>query len=260
MINLIPFLLVFSLAGNCPIPPPTQINADSLFGPQEITIKDSVMDEYTINKIKLIRREENGSEFVNFCEVIHSYSFKELPFLKLYLLFSGDMINIGRSFPYNYILLNKLDSSLYHFGGDDKTFTAVIKPALSDIIKENKIINLIKLYLYTLNDADFYYALDSIGAYEKIWQKEIEYYKDQPYRIEKVAPENVKNDINRVKSIFKPVLIKKGFWSTTVQIYSWNWRDGNIEQWEVSISKGGFKVKSRKVIIKSVGPHSERHP
>ena len=259
MLNILPYLFVLVLGAEFSFPPPTQINADSLFGIQEITIRDSVLDEFIIDKIKTIRHKENGSKFVNYCHIIHEYSFRELPFLKLYLLDSGDSWPLGGSYPYNYLLFNKSDSSLYHFGGDEKTFTQVIKPTLSEVIKENRFLDLIKLYLYSLDDDNLYYALESIQAYENIWQAEIEHFKGRPYKVDRVDPENIKNDLSSVKNIFKPILIEKGFWSTIVQIYSWEWEDGKVELWEFSISKRRFKVKSRQIILQFAGPHSWRH-
>jgi hypothetical protein len=256
MLNLIPYLLVFTLGGDFTFPPPTKIISDSLFGIQQVTGQDSTIDKYVIKKIKTIRQTEDGSNFVNFCTVGNKYSFKELPFIRLYLLDSGDQMALGRNFPYNYLLFNVLDSSLYHFGGDEKTFLNVIKPGLPYVIKENKSMELAKMYLYTLYNADFYYTLDSIGVYKIIWQEEVDRYKDAPYKIEEVDPENVKEDMNKVKRIFKPVVIQKSDESIKIQIYSWEWKKGNIERWEFSISRDNFKIENRQVILQSVGPHS----
>ena len=217
---------------------------------------DTIDMTYLLNKVDSIRSSEFSAPSVSAIGILEKYSISEFYCIKAYQLDDGHDTSAPFNVdPYEQVLFNTCDSTLYQFGDCTKRFSALVKNYLPDLTvkSKNKIAELIKLYLNSLDVNDGYFIVSSLDDYKNIW----EYMKERRYFMKKVfTDDEINRDIISADQYIRPLEIIDSEGSfITIRVISWELFYGKIESWEFKISDSVFELRYRHLLTSHIGPY-----
>jgi len=160
------------------------------------------------------------------------------------------------------ILFNICDSSVYLFGDNIERFGKVVKGALPDILKQNRMLELLDLYFnvqYTslyknlYNGDKMIYLIETANDFGAICNYYTENFTDNLYN-----NDTIRDNIETVKNILVPCVIRKNKNEVKVLTNTWNWLTGDLKHWEFIISTEGLIISDSATLLKDIGPHKLR--
>jgi hypothetical protein len=182
------------------------------------------------------------------------YRFDELPDIYFYTFLSSlsfiTCTNPGD--PYAKIIFNTVDSSIYHFSGSIESFENVIRSSLPNVIKRYKMWDLIYFYLNTLGDNEPYYLIYKIEDYQYFWMQDT---TRLPRDFWCTPTEKIREDTEIVRKNLTPPhtkSIKNGY---EVNLWTWEYDEGKIENWNFKVTNNEFKLIAHKVLSVKMGPY-----
>jgi hypothetical protein len=182
------------------------------------------------------------------------YSFHEMPFIKLYI-FGRPPTPVAED-QAACVLFNEHDSTLYYFDGYSPSFSKVIKPCLKDVITENKLLDLITLYINTISIDNYRIILSDIATYKYIWNQALERQTipelyDSLMILSEQDIKEITSDKYSIGTIINYVSTNNYY---DIFLTTWEFRHGTIERWNFRISENVFDVKWRYPINIHKGP------
>ena len=225
-----------------------------LFGVYRDTSINQPLDQFVINNLISIYQKQNVTRFHPLNELEKVYAFTELSGLKLYQ-YSCPPTPMPED-RHIAILFNEYDSTLYQFDGYGPNFSKLMRPYLPMVIKENRLIDLIKLYINTLAPANCRIIISGIDTYKELWRQALDdKYLPEEYEALKVV---YQKDIAEIEDYPDEFSVITHF-NTNAQYYdiylaTWDLKYGLIEKWHFCVSENVFEVKERYAVLIHKGP------
>ncbi|UCC79480.1 MAG: hypothetical protein JSW64_14630 [Candidatus Zixiibacteriota bacterium] len=229
---------------------------NNVLGCMDATFYSESHDNYLLDVINSLKRSNEGKGFRQKPEISRRFHFKNIPCVKMYSLWVGPWPYYSYEDPYEDILFNICDSSLYIFNGDSKDFSSVFHEYLDTDLKDYDYYEIISLYLNTFSIKNSVYPLKTIDDFNKIY--ETEFIRAMHYLnvdIEHLKKRwNYENDVELVNNILKPMEIFRGENDIIIKIYCWLRKGGELEFIQFKIGHGELSIIERKRILSNVGP------
>jgi len=208
------------------------------------------VESYVLRTIDEIKYHETGKDYRCFPKIEYRYEFSDLWNISIYKLFTCEAV-LNYDNNYDWVIFNKEDSSMYHFGGNLRSFNGVFSNYLKNNYDNKNIIKLLWLYLNTLeNEQNAYYIINDTSDFEKLYQ-----IFERPDREVKKG-----EDTAIVNKVIEPIRIqnleyeKFGIKLNKICLYTWKWPSGSIEEWHFVISKDRITIDNVKELAKHLGP------
>ncbi len=223
-----------------------EINAD--FTPRADSAVSPEMEALLLRNIDLLRVKETDTQYSRKPEIKKRYSFPSLPCLKLYIL-----EHLDSSDSFKYILFNQCDSSIYYFGGDLESFSAVVSDYFAQPMDDDRIIRLLDFYLNTLSPMAPYFILESkddVDFYEKLINPDgvLDASDTSSLIFDELSRER-KRALEIAREEFRPIEVIDFLNAHSVTFCTYNWRE--FEYWHFRITDNGFiGLFKRDIIVK----------
>jgi hypothetical protein len=228
-----------------------QLQRLGLFGIYADTLSDTANEGVALNKIDSILFAETESHFVDFPHIYYKYSFRELPCIKIFGIWSNKASGSQYN-PYKEMIFNICDSTIYHYGGDIESFSKTIKKYLQMHFDSVSISKILTLFLNTNSRKSAYYILNSRNDFSKYYN---EWYRDLDSSVQFHREKREKDIAIADKCVRNSVLVRKnGIYDA--QLYTYNCGKGRIEFWHFVISKDEITLKNSKVLAEDIRPLS----
>lgn len=218
-----------------------------LFGFSEDTLSDVAVENMALLKMDSILFAETDSHFVDLPHIYYRYSFQDLPCIELYGIRSNK--GAGTEYnPYKEMLINKCDSSVYHYEGDLQSFSRVVSKYLETHFDNTGIINVLYLYLNTTSLKSAYYIILSRGDFERFYD---DWYRGADTSDQFIKEKRDKN-INLAKKYIKNSEIRKQDDKFNAKIYTFNAGKGRLEFWRFNVYPNKIELRDFKILAKEV--------
>jgi hypothetical protein len=219
------------------------------------------VESYLLQKADSLKFAESGQGFKHSLEIWGRYSFDRIPCVKMYVIWAGIPYHHSFEDPYERVLFNYCDSTIYHFGGNTNTFSSVFNTALDIDLQDDYYYELIQLYLNTLSVKGSYYLIKTKDDFRRFFDNEIEK-MSHVTGVDKSAVKNrwnYDNDIKVVNGLISPMDFIRNENSVVIKVYSWASQSGDIELWWFKILPGELIVLKRELEISNVGPTAKHN-
>jgi hypothetical protein len=182
-------------------------------------------------------------------EIDLSYSFSDLPCIKLYHLRPGDNTDMTERDPKRWVLFNSCDTTSYYFGGDISKFSDFFKEYIRSDTTQQRIVDILALYLNSTKPRDPYYILNKIDDFSDICN----YYIKNGGTF--VDTSELKTDKIAVKKYIGPIKFNKIENGYNIELVTWEYFDGELSYWNFEIADGRMRVIDKEREIINVGPY-----
>jgi len=171
----------------------------------------------------------------------------------MYHLSGGLKVYDAPEDPYQRVLFNTCDSSVYHFGGDTFRFSKVVRNYLQHWPEKDSALSLLRFYINTLELEDAYYIFKLPSDFDDICKAWVlrDGVLDTFYYPLKIW----ERDKNIVSRIVEPFAYRSGRCFARIDFYSWDHTYGKIERWRVVMNGEFFQVLERREMVRDIGPH-----
>lgn len=233
------------------------IDAD-LFRTKKLDNIDQRLKMLALSEISNLREVETVIPFSGNLVIKDAYVLSEYP--DIYIFSIEDNHVYGGSSqrdPYEVFIFNSSDSTIYPFGSGYVRFSKVFNTDLKKIYNNgvNDIIQLVKLYLYSLHQSSNYYLLFTLDDYINLWrnsqERHIKTYLEQ-YGEE--ANAEIEKELKQLRQYFTRFSITQEQGYYQIEISTWNNISGNVEFWRFRISSKVFEVYEHDTLLVKVGP------
>jgi hypothetical protein len=184
-----------------------------------------------------------------------SYTSSVFPNIKLFT-FSSDEIRVSDR-PlniYRHIIFNKGDSSIYHYGGDTFEYSQVMRNYLRSYRDSTDIMQIILFYLNTIAPDNYYHIINSAMDVNKLYNRyrpSDDFNDSLPY-----SQDTEFENIKALEQVVVPTKIITECDGTRVSLFTWEYRDGNIEKWDFIVNSEYIQIVFHKKLLTGIGPYS----
>lgn len=252
-VKIIAFMIVLSTVSHAAI---REIVDGEIFGCYATSDSVIEFENYVVEKV--LFELENNPHFSwikkgEFSKPVISprYLFEEVPHLHMYYVFTWIIGSGGGDQPYEGVLFNLLDSTIYYFDGDASKFSDVMQEYIKEIQNCEQAISLVDLYFitFTTSGSDPMYLINSIKGLESIWRM---------YGF-RAAEKKLEQNILKVKKIFTPIRCSSEDNVHEVECFVVDIRSSILYKYKFQISERGFSIINRELIFKDIGPYRGWH-
>jgi len=205
---------------------------------------NSEIDAFVLEKIASLESKYYKNNSPNDYEIWSRIYYPEIPCVEKYGISS-----LGRSDIY-YMLINKCDSSYYHFGGEFKDFSIVINKFFEKELSEKRALGLIDFYLntseMTISPHDIFLIPNSEEEIDTLFKRFIDPRSiiegDSLLFENEIFPRMLK-ELEMFKNIFKPVKVSRKNDEYWINLFTFNFQ--KFEFWKFHITKSTMEIIER---------------
>jgi len=244
---IIPWILLSSLLDRTSV---DLLLRDGVCSIREDSSFSEPVNRFIINAIDSVDFGKVGNAVIKYSGVRERYRLVGTKCLSLCgLVRTGELRGATINLNSDQLLFNECDSSLYLFGAGMEQFSKVMKNEISPNFNAQFIMEILNLYVNTVNIHEPLIILKSYGDFEALYGNPITYDPGPLY-----SPEDRKDDFKAARKWITPLYVHLNGDTYDIEFDTWGLNSGIITLWEFQVSRENIKLLVKETMVREIGP------